>query len=524
MSLIFLQDIFGGSLLRAMSWTLIHSLWQGLLFAIVAGIIVMATKRSSSALRYNLLASLFFLFLVVTSYTFIREWKPGIKTQGAFATGYSMGDNQLQDMDFVIDDLSNQTATQKYVHVFVNYFNEHASLVVMLWFIVFCARFVKLLANVGYMQRIRHYKTSVADPFWEEKLKELAKRLQINKPIQLLQSGLVKVPMVAGFFKPVILFPLSMFSQLSPEQVEAVLLHELAHIRRRDYLINLLQHVIEIVFFFNPGVLWISSLIRDERENCCDDLAIGLTHDNRKFVHALLAFQEYNLETPGFATAFPGKKNHLLLRVRRILHQKNQTLNTMEKVFLAGCFFAMTVLTVAFSQTQKHKPTRPVEMAKKDLPAVPAIPEQGVMVAKAEAPALDAPTIDALVPPVPIARQALISLTANDTTPSKITTITIEPDDMIIYVKNGYRIVTKKNKIVEAFYHDEKLSDDKLKELKPMLDKLIHEQKMESYSESPEPLELLALKRSLMDSELEQERLNALSQTDMLKEQDLLKQ
>ena len=248
-----LQEIQGTPLLRAMSWTLIHSLWEGLLFALVAGIIIIATKRSSSSLRYNLLACLFFLFLFFASYTFIREWKPDIKTQGAYRTGYTVQTEQQQAPRFTNDDLSTLSNARHYIHVFVNYFNENASLVVMVWFIVFCARFVKLLANMGQIQRIKHYKTTAADPFWEQKLKELAQLLQIRKPIQLLQSGLVKVPMMAGFFKPVILFPISMFSQLSPEQVEAVLLHELAHIRRRDYLVNLLQHLVEIVFFFNPG-------------------------------------------------------------------------------------------------------------------------------------------------------------------------------------------------------------------------------------------------------------------------------
>jgi len=516
----FVQEILGTPLLRAISWTLIHSLWQGFLFAIVAGIIVMATKRSSAALRYNLLTTLFFLFLLVAGYTFIREWKPGIGMQGSFARSYATGNIELKDLVSSTDDISSPSAIRNYLTVFVNYFNEHASLVVMVWFIFFCARFVKLLANVGYMQRIRHYRTFSADPIWEEELKKLASRLQINKPIQLLLSGLVKVPMVAGFFKPVILFPLSMFSQLSPEQVEAVLLHELAHIRRRDYLVNLLQHSVEIIFFFNPGVLWISSLIREERENCCDDLAIGLTHDNRKFVHALLAFQEYNLESPGLATAFTGKKNHLLARVKRILHHKNQTLNTMEKVFLAGCFFAMTLITVAFSQT--HKPVKPAAMAKKDLPATPAIPVQSVAATKLDAPVLTEPLIEAPVPPAAIEESAQVSLAANDTTPSKIATITIEPDDMIIYVKNGYRIVTRKNKIAEAYYHDEKLSDEKLKESKPMLEKLIHEQKMESDAELGEQMEMLALKKSLLEAD--QDRLILLSQTDMLKEQELLKE
>ena len=181
----------------------------------------------------------------------------------------------------------------------------------------------------------------------------------------------------------------------------------------------------------------------------------------------------------------------------------------MEKVFLAGCLFAMAALTLAFSQTQKHRPATPAAIAKKELPAISVIPDQAVTMATVNDPNIQA--IDLSVPPIPVEKVELISPVQIDTTPSKITTITIEPDDMIIYVKNGYRIVTKKNKIVEAYYHDEKLSDDKLKESKPMLDKLIREQKMDSDAEWRDQAELMALKKSLMDSELAQEKLNLLS-------------
>jgi len=91
--------------------------------------------------------------------------------------------------------------------------------------------------------------------------------------------------MVIGLVKPAILVPLGLLSNLPPGQVEAVLLHELAHIRRKDYLVNLLQSFAEAIFFFNPAVLWISSLIREERENCCYDIAIGGIKNKNKFIN-----------------------------------------------------------------------------------------------------------------------------------------------------------------------------------------------------------------------------------------------
>jgi len=165
----------------------------------------------------------------------------------------------------------------------------------------------------------------------------------------LLESSLVEVPMMAGVFKPVILVPLGLLTQLPPRQVEAILLHELAHIRRKDYFVNLLQSIAEIIFFFNPAMLWISALIREERENCCDDIAVGESCSKKEYIHALVSFQEYRQST-SYVLAFAGDKNHLLERVKRIVHNDNKTLNMREKLFLLISVFITAGITMAYVQ------------------------------------------------------------------------------------------------------------------------------------------------------------------------------
>ena len=179
-------------------------------------------------------------------------------------------------------------------------------------------------------------------------MNELAVRIGIIKQVTLLQSSLAKIPMVIGHLKPIILFPIGILNALPANEVEAILLHELAHIRRNDFLINLLQQFVEIIFFFNPGVLWISSLIKNETENCCDDIAIAVTRDKKIFIHALVAFQEYNTGLI-YATTFPGSKNHLLNRVKRIITNNNKTLNNMEKLILASGIIITSFVALAFS-------------------------------------------------------------------------------------------------------------------------------------------------------------------------------
>jgi len=153
--------------------------------------------------------------------------------------------------------------------------------------------------------------------------------------------------------------------------VETILLHELAHIKRNDFLINLFQQFAEILFFFNPGVLWVSSLIKNERENCCDDMALSVAKDKKIFIHALVAFQEYRAGLR-YATAFPGSGNHLLNRVKRIITNNNKTLNNMEKLVLASGIIITCLATVAFNPGKEKDKNK---LSKINAASTPAIQE-----------------------------------------------------------------------------------------------------------------------------------------------------
>jgi hypothetical protein len=136
--------------------------------------------------------------------------------------------------------------------------------------------------------------------------------------------------------------------------VEAVLLHELAHIRRRDFVVNLFQHFAETIFFFNPALLWISARIREEREHCCDDMAITVMQSKTGYVRAIVSFMEFNNDARSkYALAFPGKKHQLLDRVKRIVHNSNKTLNMAEKSFLLLCLSLTGIIGLVYSQSDK---------------------------------------------------------------------------------------------------------------------------------------------------------------------------
>lgn len=326
-------------MIQAICWTLVHSLWQGLLFAMGAGVVMLLTRRASAAVRYNLLCGLFFLFLAVCVGTLVYEWRvsgrPGDK--GGFMSGGIAGERLAG-----------------WVGLLRKYCSDHALLIVGVWLFVFSLRSLHMLGSLLYTQRIRYYGISAAPPGWQEKVDELGRQLGIRRAVRLVESQIVKMPLVTGHWRPMIFMPLGLLTGLPAGEIEAVLLHELAHIRRNDWLINLLQHITGNLLFFNPGVLWMSALLREERENCCDDIAIDRTGDRVQLIRALINFKEHDLRMTRLTNAFPAGKDQLLKRVTRIAYNTNKTLDATEKIFLVASCILVSLLVIAMGAPSRE--------------------------------------------------------------------------------------------------------------------------------------------------------------------------
>ncbi|MGY3214436.1 M56 family metallopeptidase [Mucilaginibacter sp. HD30] len=350
------------TIIQALSRMLFHSVWQGALLALIAGVIIITTKRTSAVIRYNLMLCLFAMFLLITAGTFVYVLgdspEPAI-SQNAISSYCSASAS-------AIINLSNTDNSfydfKTFTNIASSYFNQHYILIVSIWFFLFLLKSLYVAGNMVYLQRVRHFNVFTPSPVWQDKLTSLCEKLQIRKTVLLLESGYLKVPVVIGYFKPVILIPVGMLAGIPAAQVEAVLLHELAHIKRSDYVVNLLQYFAEAVFFFNPGLLWISHLLREERENCCDDMAIAQTNSKEDFVKALISFKEHSVNYPVGALAFSGRKSSLLNRVIRIVYQENKTFSVKESsVFLAAVamisLMAFTFYPVRNISSQKKTPS-----------------------------------------------------------------------------------------------------------------------------------------------------------------------
>ncbi len=334
-------------MIHAISHTLVHSLWQGALLSAITGLIITCTRKSSSALRYNLLVSAMVLFAVGVAGTFCFELNAGrpIIPVSADQHVINSGPNPPETIQYPTSPGSSITET------IGSYLNRYGATIVWVWLLIVCARCAQLATGLREVHRLRHKNISGIGSYWEDRMRQLCEQLGIKRLVGIAQSGRAKTPMVTGHLKPLILVPLGMLTSLSAEEAEAVLLHELAHIRRSDYLVNLLQNIMEIIFFFNPAVLWLSALIKAERENCCDDIAVGRS-GKVNYLKALVACEEYKM-SPTYAMTLKVGNRSLKNRAARIISNKNQSLNNREKSFLAVCLIAAGISATAFANGGK---------------------------------------------------------------------------------------------------------------------------------------------------------------------------
>jgi beta-lactamase regulating signal transducer with metallopeptidase domain len=398
MAFITLSTLVTDPFVAALCNTLVHSLWQGLVLAALTGVIIIFTRKASAASRYNLLIAALALFAIGVSLTFITQFKQAnvatINTAQALPFDNTIHLNNTVELPN--SSINTPVADVAFSDKLFNYLNHNHNTIVLIWFLIICAKSIQLAFGLWGVQRLKTKQVSAVSDFWNDRIQQLANSIAIKQSIGLLESGLAKVPMVIGNLKPVILIPIGLLTALTTAEVEAILVHELAHIKRRDYLVNLLQSLMEIVFFFNPAVLWISQLIKAERENCCDDLALAQSSNKVNYIRALVSCEEYQQSVPAYAMAFPGGKNSLFDRVKRITGNRNHSLNLFEKTVLAICLVVSGLCMSAYAEKENikraaHAVVKAIQHIKDEAaPAQPAIIAEDPAIKQAASPILSA--------------------------------------------------------------------------------------------------------------------------------------
>ena len=309
---------------QAIGWALLQFVWQGALIGAVTAATLAALRRSAADVRYVVSAIALCLMLTVPVVTAVQ----GINAARASATSSEHRVQPAGRQPIVPDApaqttlvvagaprAENTTVTPAASRAWD--FHRLAPWVLVTWTLGVLFLTLRLATGWLWVHHLRTHSATPARGSIAEVAARLARRLHVSRGVRLLESSMVEVPTVVGWLKPVILIPTSALAGLSPLQLEAILAHELAHIRRHDYLVNLLQTLVETLLFYHPAVWWVSKQIRIERENCCDDLAVSLCGDPILYAEALAELEQLREAHTNLVMAANG--GSLLHRIKRLL-------------------------------------------------------------------------------------------------------------------------------------------------------------------------------------------------------------
>src|SRR5450432_4256511 len=284
-----MQVLSSQAWVERLGWTLVHFLWQGLLIAVFYATARRGVARTSSPNARYLLACAALAAMMaapLVTWGLIRPWDASpdaayrIRSTPPAASTSGIATTTMLPASVRATVSGVQPA-------------QFLPWVVMVWLAGAVVFWVRLAGGWVVAARMRSVMVRRAPPEWQEMLRKLGARIGLSRPVRLLVSALVQVPTVVGWLRPVVLVPVGALGGLPAGHMEALLLHELAHIRRHDYLVNILQSIGEALLFYHPAVWWVSGHIRAERELCCDDVAVSVTGDALTYARALAQLESY---------------------------------------------------------------------------------------------------------------------------------------------------------------------------------------------------------------------------------------
>ena len=313
--------------LQALGWAVLNSLWQMALLWVVYQLVTALFRTAKSSQKSSLATTLLFTGFAWFVFTFFAI----LADVSSAHSGYS---------SFIIINSNEEVNNWLYTTLPI------ASVVYLVLLILPLLNFIR---NYRYVQVIRRYGLTKADVQWRMFVQKMAAQMGINKPVHVWMSEFVTSPVTIGYLKPIILLPVAAINHLSAEQTEAVLLHELSHIRRFDFLINIITKIIQTILYFNPFVKAFANIIEEEREKNCDEMVLQFQYEPHGYASALLALEKATQVSPSLAVAASGgKKNTLLARIESIMGIRKKPVFSFNK--LAGvvaalfCFISLNAL------------------------------------------------------------------------------------------------------------------------------------------------------------------------------------
>ncbi len=335
----FQQSVF----LQSLGWAIANSLWQGALIWILYKIIVSSYNNAPAKFKNNLSTALLFssfLWFILTFFTRI-----------AFANN-NTPDNII---DHYYTNVNVNTHSPGLSHFMASsvIILPYLSVAYLLLLLIFAVKLINAYSATNF---IKNNGLSKPDIEWRMFVEKVINHIGVSKTIKIWYSKYVDVPATIGFFKPVILIPLASLNQITAYQMEAVILHEISHIKRNDYLVNLFVSLVETILFFNPFVLLLGRIIKKERENCCDDFVLQYQYDRYSYASALFALEQTRVQQHRLALSATSGRQQLLSRIKRIMDVKtcNDGIKYGQKLL---ALFLSTAILFCIAWLIPQKPT-----------------------------------------------------------------------------------------------------------------------------------------------------------------------
>jgi beta-lactamase regulating signal transducer with metallopeptidase domain len=378
---------------RAVGAALLHSLWQGALIGIATAALWWILRGSRPNARYAL--GCVALALMVAAWA-LTAWRTAVQLMPVAAVaGHTappaLGPAGPFDVSPAIRTISPAELDEGAVS-WARRLDSWAVRLVPLWLAGVFGLSCRLALSWWVVQRLRRAAPTPVAAIIAGRVQALAATLRVARAVRVAQSAAVQVPAVIGWLRPVILLPASALSGLSPSQLDAILAHELAHIRRHDFAVNVLQTAAEILLFYHPACWWVSRRVRAERELCCDDVAVSLCGDRLLYATALAELESLRA-APAPMHALAATDGPLLQRVRRLLSPLPAGPRvpglTAALVPVALLAIVMTGATITAAPTQAPPPTT-ASAGDRKLPAGTGIVRGQIVDAQSGRPIADA--------------------------------------------------------------------------------------------------------------------------------------
>ena len=299
-----IQQLLEGPAGQALGWALIHFLWQGTLAALIYAAALPLLRNSSARLRYAIGCLALLVMLALPAATFAVACIPASGFSGP-TLGVTVAPAPVA---------RNMAASVVYSRASIA---PMLPWIVSLWIAGIALLSLRWLGAWAWLRTLRRRGRFDIPAAWEQSWRDLLHRARVSAPVRLAIDSAIQVPCAIGWLRPVILMPAATLAGADWRTIEALLAHELAHIRRHDYLINLLQTAADTLLFYHPAVWWLSRQVRIERENCCDDIAATLCGDRILYARALIHIEE--LRAPRRAFAMSAGGGSLAQRIQRLL-------------------------------------------------------------------------------------------------------------------------------------------------------------------------------------------------------------